>query len=137
MKRHVALGALGILLGLSVASPAYAGRRTSFPVYISKSADGSGYFMGQLADVRASAAPSAWMTCSAYTWASSVTTYRYGTCYATDGTTSASCTTSDPALVDAFSKLHGDSYYQVSFNASGTCTFIFVMQGSDQAPKSP
>lgn len=127
------LWALVVLAAMVAAFPAYAGRRTGGFLWVTRSADGSGVFQGQMGEARASSYAAAWVTCAAYSWAS--TDYRYGTCYVNTGTDSAGCTTSNPRLVAAIDKLPGDGLVYAVFDASGTCTAIIGWQGSDLQPK--
>ena len=61
----------------------------------------------------------------------------YAKCDFINGTTYASCVTTVPALVNAISTVHGDSYVLVNWDKTGTCTQVIVQQSSAQAPKTP
>ncbi len=134
MKRYFAVAAVCVALGLAFASPAFAGAKITNPILITKNADGSGSFQGTLSDIRAQAAY-AWIYCFSYAWPGSGGNYSY--CYASDGSQGASCSTRDPNLVDKITRLAGDSYVYLAYDASGTCTTVSLGQGSWTSPKQP
>jgi hypothetical protein len=129
MKRSYAIVAL---IGILTAGVAEAGRRLAIPLAISKSPSGGGYAQGQMADVRNSADTTGFLVCQAYIAPSSQSV----TCYANNGTTSLSCSSSDPTLVDALSRFPSDAVLTLYVDSAGACTRAVLTVGSQYAPKT-
>jgi hypothetical protein len=113
-----------------VAAPAWAGTREVHLVDVSLESMNA---MGDLGAARSSPDPSQFIGCS-------ITAVQgqpiSGMCAARDRRGEiASCQTTDPALLQAISLLHGDSFLQFSWNAAWECTAITVYQSSMFQPK--
>ncbi len=132
MKRSssASVALLAVIAAALVAFPADAGTRETHLVDLSLESMNA---MGDLGAVRNSFDQTQFIGCS-------ITAVKgqpiSGMCAARDhrGQT-ASCQTSDPALIQAISYLHGDSFIQFSWNEAWECTAITVYQSSMFQPK--
>jgi hypothetical protein len=125
-----------VAAGLLASSAAYAGAKWGYQVYVSPNSDGSGSFVGTLGSTRNTADSTSQMGCY-YENLPAPWGYKYASCYAYDGTHSASCGTTDPQQTDTISRLQGDAYLWVQYDASGNCTRVQIGSQSWAAPKGP
>lgn len=120
-----------VVLGLLLAASAFAGVRYDSPVAIYPSSKWAG---GSLGSTRNSADGISALHCSVQTGTSS----SYGWCWARDAAgTYATCSTSNPALLDTMKGLKGDSYVVFYWDDSGACTSVYTYNGSQPPPKNP
>lgn len=109
----------------TLTSNVFAGTKSTSNVYV-----GTTSFSGSLGTARNSADTNQQIGCWSYTPGT-------GFCYGKNSTgTSASCTTSDAAMLTAIKSMKGDSYIRVNFS-SGACTSVFISNFSSFEPKQP
>jgi hypothetical protein len=131
-----------VAAGIALTSfSAYAGARWYWGVFINKSDDGSGNFGGTLGATRNWADPNPYLGCYYYTTSASGSSFgppgwKWAYCYGYNGTQFATCTTTDPTLMDTISKLQGDSYVFVAFDTGGTCNEVDIGAQSAAPPKA-
>lgn len=119
-----------LVLSVSLTGGAQAGARRSGGVTIDTTHRTAG---GYLASIRSSNDNVQFLDC--YTYA-----YEIGEpdlwCTARDASgTTVTCPTNSPALIQAASLIHGDSYVRFYWNADGTCSELDVDNGSYTPPK--
>jgi hypothetical protein len=118
--------AIGLALVLTPAV-AYAGYTHAYPPTISGS---SAY--GSVVSARGTADANAMVSCSTHNYPAGGA---WGTCNVTTSTgVSASCFTSDPAVLTAMRSLDNQSYLQITWDGTGQCTEVFVATGSLYKP---
>ncbi|NOK17577.1 hypothetical protein [Corallococcus carmarthensis] len=126
MKKTGMMWGLCVAMGLSAIS--FAGERFSSSVFVNTTTRA---FSGNLGTARNSSDG------VQYLWCSTVSTGA-GFCYAKDASgVAASCSTSDAEMVATIRALNSDSNLQVSYDSTGTCTFIWVSTGSHFETKGP
>jgi hypothetical protein len=114
-----------LTLSFALSSNVLAGTKGTYSVSVSTTA-----FSGSLGSARNSADTSQQIGCWSYSSGS-------GYCYGKDSTgATASCSTSDAAMLTAIKSVKGDSYIRVNYS-SGACTNVFVSNFSSFAPKAP
>jgi hypothetical protein len=72
--------------------------------------------------------------CSVDTYATGASPMMY--CSAQNASRSVYCSSSNPQLITAANSLSGDSYLAFFFDASGTCTELYITTASSYAPKT-
>ena len=108
---------------------ANAGAKRSYPVSITKNADGSGTASGSTASARSSADANQEVYCSLGA--------NTGACVLKDATgKTLACSTSDAAMVEIIRHFGTDSFLQISANTAGACTSVRVSNMSSLAPKA-
>lgn len=126
MKSRVFMGAAALAALLSIAAIAQAGSRWVYQVGIN---DTYRFAVGTMADARGSADSVQMIGC--YHNAG------FANCYATNSAgLSRSCTTSDPAMMSAIRGIGSESYVYFQWNTDGTCSYVFVENGSRWKPAS-
>lgn len=114
-----------LTLSFTLTSNVFAGTKGTYNVYV-----GTTYFDGSLGSARNSADTNQQIGCWSYSSGS-------GYCYGKDSAgTTASCSTSDAAMLTSIESIKGDSYIRVNYS-SGACTNVFVSNFSSFAPKAP
>jgi hypothetical protein len=130
--KHAWIAAV-VLSTLALVPDARAGARSTYQVYVARYADRSGWMAGTLGGTRNTGDSIVSFGCSYQNDHGS----RYASCYGYDGVTGVGCVTTDPSLTDTISRLSGDSYLGVSFDASGNCTSVQIGASSQWSPKAP
>jgi hypothetical protein len=122
-----------VLLVASAGIPASAGRRTPWPVTV----DPVGRVAwGSIGSTRNSPDTISKLGCSVHYDA--VNRKNNVNCAAVDASSrSGQCATQQPELVQIALGIKGDSFLQFNWDASGTCTDIWVNNSSDMEPKQP
>lgn len=114
-----------LTLSFAVTSNVFAGTKGTYNVSVSATS-----FSGSLGSARNSADTSQQIGCWAYSSGN-------GFCYGKDSSgATASCATSDAAMLASIKSVKGDSYVRVNYS-SGACTNVFVSNFSSFAPKAP
>ncbi len=114
-----------LTLSFAVTSNVFAGTKGTYNVSI-----GATSFSGSLGSARNSADVNQQIGCWSYSSGS-------GYCYGKDSVgATASCSTSDAAMLTSIKSIKGDSYIRVNYS-SGACTNVFVSNFSSFAPKAP
>jgi hypothetical protein len=114
-----------LTMSFTLTSNVFAGTKGTYNVSVSSTS-----FNGSLGSARNSADANQQIGCWSYSSGS-------GFCYGKDSTgTTASCSTSDAAMLTAIKSIKGDSYIRVNYS-SGACTNVFVSNFSSFAPKAP
>jgi hypothetical protein len=131
MNRHILSGlwsALVVAVAATYVGAAVAGFRYTSGVSVTSS-----WATGAAGSARNSSSTKEYLYCTLTGTTSSLTAQ----CLAgTSAGASATCTTTNPYLVQVVQKMSSDSYVQFNFNAStGQCNSIMVASGSDYAPK--
>jgi hypothetical protein len=130
----IGLAMMGVLATSAIA---LAGAKYLSSVYVVKNADGSGSMGGDLGSTRNTSDAVQRFGCYYESFTAGYGSYKYASCYGTDGTKSLSCGTTDPALTDTISRLPGDGYLWVQVDASGNCTRVQIGSQSYSPPKAP
>jgi hypothetical protein len=134
MMKKVLLGlaAAGALMSAFVIN-ARAGYKATYPVIVNPT---SRYAYGTLSDTRASSDTTSWFGCTA--WYYNSATLPSASCGGQDSSgNSFYCNASNANFAAAVNALHGDSYFYMTWDSSGNCTWMEVNQNSDIAPKQP
>lgn len=123
----------GCALALMMTSVASAGQKLVSPVSVYRAADYSGGMSGSFGATRNSADTTSYLSCATHRYAS-------GSPYMSCSARSASgvtgyCHSYSTQLITALESASGDSYIQVSWDTSGTCTEVFVFNDSRDEPK--
>jgi len=114
-----------LALSFALTSNGFAGTKGTYNVYV-----GTTSFYGALGTARNSVDANQQIGCWSYSSGS-------GYCYGKNSAgTSASCSTSDAAMLTSIKSIKGDSYIRVNFS-SGACTNVFVSNFSSFEPKQP
>jgi hypothetical protein len=114
-----------LTLSFTSISNVFAGTKGTYNVSVSTTA-----FSGSLGSARNSVDTNQQIGCWSYSSGN-------GFCYGKDSTgATASCSTSDAAMLTAIKSVKGDSYIRVNYS-SGACTNVFVSNFSSFAPKAP
>ncbi|MCP3099207.1 hypothetical protein LZ198_10030 [Myxococcus sp. K15C18031901] len=126
----------GALLGLTATllfgTAASGGLKVHFPVKVDV---GNRYAAGALASARGSLDGMQFIGCSVFSFAVGTPMVH---CIARDATNAqASCTSSNPKLVDAAQGLYGDTLLQFFWDETGACTQLMITNSSEYWPKAP
>lgn len=130
MRNRHANWAVGV--AVLVGAAAWAGHKSYNPVVVTSSSAS-----GSLGNARNSTDTQQYIGCTIYAYTGGTP---YVFCFANAASTGyayVSCSSYDPAIVDAARAINGDSYIQFAFNTSGTCTSLYVLNGSHAEPKKP
>jgi hypothetical protein len=126
MKLRTLIGGAVAAALLSTATIAIAGSRLVYQVGIN---DASRYAVGTMTDARGSADASQSIGCYHNTG--------FASCYATNNLgLSRSCTTTNTALIEVIRSISSESYIYFQWNTDGTCSYVFVDNGSRWKPAS-
>jgi hypothetical protein len=127
-------GAMGLAVtALLAANVVWAGQRGGWEVGI-EAVERNAY--GTIGTVRNSVDSVQYIGCSIRTFDTGPT--QYVTCYAKDALGAyASCSTSAQNFVTVAETITTDSHIYFSWNDLGQCTYLFVDNGSINAPKTP
>ncbi len=126
MKLRTFLGAAVAAALLSTAMIASAGARLVYQVGIN---DASRFAVGTMADARGSSDNVQTIGCYHNTG--------FASCYATNSAgLSRSCTTTNAALIEVIRSIGSESYLYFQWNTDGTCSYVFVDNGSRWKPAS-
>jgi hypothetical protein len=131
----VALAAVVVaaaVVGLS-STPARAGLKGEYPVFIKLLSGGTGYVSGSIASARATADEVGYLYVKVTGAPGQLSVFAQGR--NTLGTIK-SCSTTDPNIVQVAQTVSGDSYVVFYWDAEGNCTKMFVENGSDSPPKT-
>ncbi len=121
------LGSL-LLLPLMLPAAAEAGAKCASPVYVDAT---QRYARGALGAARNSTDGIQNISCNIYSWG-------YVFCQARSASSvSGSCGTSDPAFISMMQAMDESAYVYFSWDASGTCTNLVVVNDSCYEPKQP
>ncbi len=124
--------ALVPIAALLLASNAMAGQKTSNPVAVDATARVAN---GSLGSARNSADNLQYIGCAAGALSFGGTNMY---CFAqTADNVYAECQSTSPQLVQAAQAMSGDSYVHFAWDASGTCTYLLVINSSRLTPKQP
>lgn len=119
------------LAALLLASNAVAGRRAGSTVVVD-TANRTVY--GDLGTARNSPDALQYLEAVVYTTAS----LQYMMVFARDAAgNSAYCNSTSPQFIAAALAVKGDSYLYVNYDASGTCTYVYLSNSSAYQPKQP
>ncbi len=128
-KNLMTVGIVGTLLA---GTAAWAGVKTIYNVGINTSTRAA---YGSMGTARSSADSNQYIGCAVLgysTGSSSVI------CQAQDASgVAAYCTSTNPAIVTAATSQSGDAYLYFNYDASGTCTYLYVSNVSNYAPREP
>jgi hypothetical protein len=126
MKLRTLVGTAVVAALLSTATIAMAGSRWVYQVGIN---DTSRFAVGTTTDARGSADSVQVIGCYHNSG--------FASCYATNNAgLSRSCTTSNAALIDVIRSISSESYIYFQWNTDGTCSYVFVDNGSRWKPGS-
>ncbi len=121
-----------ILTGLLTAGVASAGGKYDYPVIVNSSGMVA---YGALGSARNSSDSNQYIGCYNEAYSSGS---QYIICFARDSAANyASCTSTDPHFMAVAQSVSGDSFVEFSWNSSGTCTFVEVINTSYVPPKQP
>jgi len=111
-------------IALATAATAYAGTRAQIQVQVNTTAR---YAYGAMADARGSADGTQQISC--------YTNSTVGGCYlAAASGAGGSCYTTDPAMIELFRSISGESYVYIQWNPDSTCSYVLVQNASFMKP---
>jgi hypothetical protein len=117
-----------LVLGLAAlgSSNAFAGYKRTDTIYVA-----SYIATGSVGSVRNSADTSQYISCTEYAWPGSPPSLY---CSAYNGSSYASCSSSDPTLLAAALSVGVNSFIEFAWDANGKCNFLQVSNGSLYEP---
>ncbi len=116
---------------LTFAIQAHAGYKQGNAVFVDTAAR---FFSGALGAARNSADSTQYIACRTYGFSSGTTTTAY--CFGRNSSgVSASCTTTNPVLVNLVMNFTADSHVAVYYDSAGMCTYVAVTTTSYNEPK--
>lgn len=122
-------GAVGALLA---GTAAWAGYKSTYYVGVDTT---SREAYGSFGSARASADSVQYIGCAVQGFSNGT---NYVLCQARNANNvSAYCSSSEPALVNAATALSDGSYMYLNWDANGTCTYLYVSNASQWAPRQP
>lgn len=117
---------------LLVSGVALAGQKFSFPVTVTKNADGGGVASGNVGAVRNSTDAVQYITCTSTTLVGSATA---GCSAQNTKSVALTCSTTDPEMVAAIRSVTTDSFVKFLSDKDGKCTSVTVENASFYEPK--